>query len=35
MIAGSGTRLGLTKKQIKAFNEMLDDNIRWASAEAK
>jgi hypothetical protein len=35
MIAGSSTRLGLTKKQIKAFNEMLDENIRWASAEAK
>jgi hypothetical protein len=34
MIAGSDTRLGLTKKQIKAFNEMLDENIRWAS-EAK
>ena len=35
MITDSDTRLGLTKKQIKAFNEMLDDNIRWASAEAK
>ncbi len=34
MIAASDTRLGLTKKQIKAFNEMLDENIRWAS-EAK
>jgi hypothetical protein len=32
MIAASDSRLGLTKKQIKAFNEMLDENIRWASA---
>jgi hypothetical protein len=31
MIAASDTRLGLTKKQIKAFNAMLDDNILWAS----
>jgi hypothetical protein len=31
MIAGSDTRLGLTKKQIKAFNAMLDENILWAS----
>jgi hypothetical protein len=35
MIAASDTRLGLTRKQIKAFNAMLDDNIRWASVEAK
>ena len=31
MIAASDSRLGLTKKQIKAFNAMLDENIRWAS----
>jgi len=31
MLAGSGVRLGLTKKQIKAFNAMLDENILWAS----
>jgi hypothetical protein len=31
MLAGSDVRLGLTKKQIKAFNAMLDENILWAS----
>ena len=31
MIASVDSPVRLTKKQIKAFNEMLDDNIRWAS----
>ena len=34
MIVATDSRLGLTKKQVKAFNAMLDENIRWAS-EAK
>jgi hypothetical protein len=31
MIASVDSPVRLTKKQVKAFNEMLDDNIRWAS----
>ena len=30
MIASTDSAIGLNKKQIKAFNRMLDDNIRWA-----
>ena len=25
--------LGLNKRQIKAFNRMIEDNIRWASGK--
>lgn len=31
MIGAMDTRLRLSKKQIKLFNEMLDENIRWAT----
>ena len=31
MIGDMDLRLKLSKKQIKMFNEMLDDNIRWAT----
>lgn len=31
MIGAMDTRLNLSKKQIKMLNEMLDENIRWAS----
>lgn len=31
MITSMDSTIKLNKKQIKAFNDMLDDNIRWAS----
>ena len=31
MLKHMDINLKLSKKQIKAFNEMLDDNIRWAT----
>lgn len=31
MIGDMDLRLKLSKKQIKMFNEMLDENIRWAT----
>lgn len=34
MMGAMDVRLNLSKKQIKMFNEMLDENICWAS-EAK
>ena len=30
MIASVDSAVGLNKKQIKAFNRMLEDNVRWA-----
>lgn len=32
MIASVDSSVGLNKKQIKAFNRMLEENIRWARA---
>lgn len=31
MLKHMDINLKLSKKQVKAFNEMLDDNIRWAT----
>ena len=31
MLKHMDINLKLSKKQIKMFNEMLDDNIRWAT----